>query len=131
MALRPVSIPAVPTSVECVSGRCLRLPDEKIPRGAPWSPTQQCLCPSCITRASVSSSVKWGYHSSQLKRSLSEITVCVKHIRQCVARKGSVLLTVFMSGGWVPSPRDGESLCVKLQDVCYFPQPVMSGEFPK
>jgi len=43
MALRPVSIPAVPTSVGCVSGRCLRLPDEKMPWGAPWSPTQQCL----------------------------------------------------------------------------------------
>lgn len=121
MALRPVSVPAVPTSVEGVSGRCLQLPDEKMPQGAPWSPTQHRLCPSCITRASVSSSVKRGYHSSQLKRSLSEIMMRVKHIRQCVARKGSVLLTVFMSGGgWVPSPRDGESLCVKLQEVCLF-----------
>ena len=34
------------------------------------------------------------------------------HIRQCVAHKGSVLRTVFMSGGWVPSTHDGESLRV-------------------
>lgn len=64
VSLRPTSMQALPTSVECVGvGGPLASCSESAQR---WWPTQQRPSHGCITRASVFPSVKWGCFGGQV-----------------------------------------------------------------